>query len=276
MTVQTALLQGAKLFEEERIGAPRLTAEVLLAYALHRDRTYLYSHPEHELSEIEWLHYGRYLHERLNGKPTQYITKTQEFYGRPFHVTPDVLIPRPETEHVIEVALALGKGARRYLDIGCGSGAIAVTLQLETGAEVWGTDISVAALETAAGNAARLGARVVLVACDLDSAIADHSIDVVVSNPPYVPSAELAGLSREIREHEPHWALTSGPTGFEIYQRLIAGAPRVLRAGGQLILELGYNSSDRVLELLAGRFENIQLTSDLAGIPRVVSCRLLH
>jgi release factor glutamine methyltransferase len=276
VTIQTALLQGTKLFEDERTGAPRLTAEVLLAYALQRDRTYLYSHPEHELNEIEWLHYGRYLHERLNGKPTQYITRTQEFYGRPFHVTPDVLIPRPETEHVVEVALALGKTARRFLDVGCGSGAIAVTLQLETGAEVWGADISVAALKTAAGNAARLGAQVSLVACDLDSAIADHSVDVLVSNPPYVPTAELAGLSREIRDHEPHCALLSGPTGFEIYERLIAGAPRVLRPRGHLILELGYNSSNRVLELLEGGFENIQLTSDLAGIPRVVSCQLLH
>jgi release factor glutamine methyltransferase len=276
LDVQTALLQGTKLFEDERIGAPRLTAEVLLAYALHRDRTYLYSHPEHELSEIEWLHYGRYLHERLNGKPTQYITRTQEFYGRPFHVTPDVLIPRPETEHVVEVALALGKGARRFLDVGCGSGAIAITLQLETGAEVCGTDISLAALKTAAGNAARLGARLSLVACDLESAIADRSIDVLVSNPPYVPSAELAGLSREIRDYEPHCALTSGPTGFEIYERLIASAPRVLRPGGHLILELGYNSSDRVRELLEKDFENIQLTSDLAGIPRVASCQLLH
>ena len=175
MTIHTALLQGTKLFEDDRIGAARLTAEVLLAHALHRDRTYLYGHPEQELTEIEWLHYGRYLHERLNGKPTQYITGAQEFYGRPFHVTPDVLIPRPETEHVIEIALVLGKGARRFLDVGCGSGAIAITLQLETGAEVWGTDMSVAALKTAAGNAARLGAHVSLVACDLEAAIAEYN-----------------------------------------------------------------------------------------------------
>lgn len=276
MTIQTALLQGTKLFEDGQIGVPRLTAEVLLAFALHRDRIFLYSHPEQELSETEWLHYGRYLHERLNGKPTQYITRTQEFYGRPFRVTPDVLIPRPETEHVIEAALAAGKTARRFLDIGCGSGAIAITLQLETGAEVCATDISVAALKIAAGNASRLGARVFLLASDLESAIADRSIDVLVSNPPYVPSAELATLAREVRDHEPHAALSAGPTGFEIYERLIAGAPRVLRPGGHLILELGYNSSDRVRELLDGGFENIQLTSDLAGIPRVVSCQLPH
>jgi len=271
LDVGAALQQGYRLLDDEHISAPRLTAEVLLSHALHRDRIYLYSHPEHVLSELEWLHYGRYLHQRLNGTPTQYITKVQEFYGRPFRVTPDVLIPRPETEHVIETALAAGKTARRFLDVGCGSGAIAITLRLETGAEVWGTDISLAALGVAADNAARLGARIHLAACDLDAAIADHSIDVLVSNPPYVPLAEVAGLAREVRDHEPHIALTSGPTGFEIYERLIAGARRVLRPGGHLILELGYNSSDRVRALLDG-FENIELTSDLAGIPRVVSC----
>src|SRR5215471_10716873 len=102
MTVQTALLQGARLLEEGSIAAPRLTAEVLLAHALGRERVYLFAHPEHELAELEWLHYGRYLHERLKGKPTQYITKRQEFFGREFVVGPEVLIPRPETKHVIE------------------------------------------------------------------------------------------------------------------------------------------------------------------------------
>src|ERR1041385_2496188 len=116
MTVQTALLQGTRLLEEDGIAVPRLTAEVLLAHALRRERVYLFAHPEQELAELEWLHYGRYLHERMKGKPTQYITKRQEFYGRDFRVTPDVLIPRPETEHVVEVALR--RGGRRMLDIG--------------------------------------------------------------------------------------------------------------------------------------------------------------
>ena len=275
MNVQTALLQGTKLLEDARISAPRLTSEVLLAYALHCERAYLYGHPERELSEVEWLHYGRYLDQRLRGMPTQYITKTQEFYGRAFWVTPDVLIPRPETEHVIEEALKLGREARRFLDIGCGSGAIAITLKLETGAEVVGTDVSLAAVEVAAENARRLGAAVQWVCCDLESAVADRSIDVLVSNPPYVPERELDGLSREVRDHEPHIALTSGQTGFEIYERLIGGARRVLRPRGHMVLELGYNSSDRVIELLSGTFENIRLAADLAGIPRVVSCQLL-
>src|SRR5947207_7263023 len=116
MTVRTALLQGTRLLDEAGIGAPRLTAEVLLAHALGKPRGYLFTYPEHELSELEWLHYGRYLHERMQGKPTQYITKRQEFYGREFRVTPAVLIPRPETEHVVEAAMR--KGARRVLDVG--------------------------------------------------------------------------------------------------------------------------------------------------------------
>src|SRR5713226_9509960 len=112
MTIHTALIQGAKLLEEGAVSVPRLTAEVLLAHALRRERSYLYAHSDEELSEVAWLHFGRYLNERLNGKPTQYITKRQEFYGRDFRVTPDVLIPRPETELVVETALAVGRGAR--------------------------------------------------------------------------------------------------------------------------------------------------------------------
>ena len=110
MTLQTALLQGTELLEEAAVPVPRLTAEVLLMHATGQRREYLYAHPEQELREVEWIHYGRYLHERLKGKPTQYITKRQEFYGRDFRVTPDVLIPRPETEHVVEVALAVARG----------------------------------------------------------------------------------------------------------------------------------------------------------------------
>src|SRR3984885_2882981 len=128
MTILTALLQGTKLLEEEAISAPRLTAEVLLTHALHRERSYLYAHPEEELTEAAWIHYGRYLHERLQGKPTQYITGRQEFYGREFRVTPDVLIPRPETEHLVAACTGRVRRGDTVLDAGTGSGAIAVTL----------------------------------------------------------------------------------------------------------------------------------------------------
>ena len=272
MTVHTALLQGVGLLEDASIAVPRLTAEVLLAHAIHQERVYLYAHPERELQELEWLHYGRYLHERLNGKPTQYITGRQEFYGREFRVTPDVLIPRPETEHVVEAALQVARGAKRVLDVGCGSGALAVTLQLETGAQAWATDISPAASAVAAGNARRLGAQVNLVVCDLMEAVAAGAMDLIVSNPPYVPLGQRQGLQREVRDWEPHVALFAGETGFEIYDRIVADAPRVLAPGGWLVMELGFGSRDYVANLLAG-WRDVRIAPDLAGIPRVIAAR---
>jgi release factor glutamine methyltransferase len=273
MTLQTALLQGTKLLADAAvIPVPRLTAEVLLAHALGREREYLYAHPERELQEVEWLHYGRYLHERLQGKPTQYITKRQEFYGREFRVTPDVLIPRPETEHVVEVALAVGRGAGRMVDVGTGSGALAVTLQLETGAATIATDISPAAVAVGAANARNLGARVGFVVCDLLSGIADLSVDLIVSNPPYVPSGDRHGLQREVRDWEPPVALFAGETGFEIYGRIVADAPRVLGPGGWLVMELGFGSLRHVAALVAG-WREVRVEPDLAGIPRVIAAR---
>src|SRR5579872_7203470 len=215
MNVRTALLQGTELLKEGDILAPRLTAEVLLAHAMRREREWFFGHPEEELPEVAWIHYGRYLHERLQGKPTQYITHRQEFYGREFRVTPDVLIPRPETEHVVEVALRVARGARRVLDAGTGSGALAVTLQLETGAEVWATDISPPAAAAAAANAQRLGAQVAIVVCDLLEAIASGSMGLIVSNPPYVPVGHRQDLQREVRDWEPPVALFAGESGFD-------------------------------------------------------------
>jgi release factor glutamine methyltransferase len=289
MTLHTALLQGTRLLEDGGIAVPRLTAEVLLAHALSRDRVYLYAHGERELAELEWLHYGRYLHQRLQGMPTQYITKRQEFYGHEFRVTPDVLIPRPETEHVVEVALRHSIGAAtkgsgpghglpdtaplRILDIGTGSGALAVTLALETGAETWATEISPAAASVAARNALALAASVHIVVCDVAEALAAGSMSLIVSNPPYVPLAQREGLQREVRDYEPHAALFAGPTGFEIYRRIVADAPRVLLPGGWLIMELGFGCEPQVRELLAG-WPEIEVTPDLAGIPRVIAARV--
>ena len=275
MTIHTALLQGTKLLEDEAISAPRLTAEVLLMQALQRDRSYLYAHPEEELSEIAWIHYGRYLHERLKGKPTQYITGHQEFYGRDFRVTSDVLIPRPETEHLVEAAIARIQSRDLVVDVGTGSGAIAISLALETGAQVFATDISTAALCVAQSNARKLSARVGFLACDLVAALRDHSVNVLVSNPPYVPKTDEPGLQREVRDYEPPVALYGGPTGLEIYQRLIADAARVLRPGGWLLLELGYNSLDPVRAILQPRITDIAVMRDLAGFPRVLAAQLL-
>jgi release factor glutamine methyltransferase len=275
MTIQTALLQGTKLFEEDSIAVPRLTAEVLLAHALNRERQYLYAHPEEELTEVAWIHYGRYLHQRLQGKPTQYITGRQEFYGREFRVTPDVLIPRPETEHLIESSLTRLRPGDKVLDVGTGSGAIAITIALETSAHVYATDISTAALRIASENARKLDAPITFIAADLISCFADATFDVVASNPPYVPRTDHPALQREVRDYEPEVALFGGPSGLEIYERLIPEARRVLRPGGCLLLELGYNSLEPVRGMLGSQWSEITVQADLAGLPRVLAARRL-
>jgi release factor glutamine methyltransferase len=273
MTIQTALLQGTKLFEKDSIAAPRLTAEVLLSHALHRERQYLYAHPEEELSELAWIHYGRNLHQRLQGKPTQYITGRQEFYGREFRVTPDVLIPRPETEHLVEASLKHIQPGNSVLDVGTGSGAIAVSIALESSAQVYATDISSAALRIASENARQLHAPVSLIAADLVSCFGAATLDLVASNPPYVPKTDQPVLQREVRDYEPEVALFGGPSGLEIFERLIPEARRVLRPGGWLLLELGYNSLDPVRAMLASGWSEITVQTDLAGLPRVLAAR---
>lgn len=257
------------------ITAPRLTAEVLLCHALRQERSYLYAHADEELPEVAWIHYGRYLHERLQGKPTQYITHKQEFYGREFRVTRDVLIPRPETEHLVEAALARIRPGDRVFDAGTGSGAIAITLALESKAEVIGGDLSTDALRVAVRNAHALGAQVQWVAADLVTALADRSLDVLVSNPPYVPRVDDPGLQREVRDWEPHLALFAGPTGLEIYERLIEQARRVLRTDGWLLFELGYNSLGPVERMLSEGWGELEMRQDLAGFPRVMAARVI-
>lgn len=275
MTIQEALQQGTRLLEQADIAAPRLNAEVLLAHATGHDRAWLYAHGDETLIELWWIHYGRYLHERLSGKPTQYITKRQEFYGREFLVTPDVLIPRPETEHLVEAAIdKLAPGDGPVIDVGCGSGAIAVSIALETGATVIGCDISVPALRVADRNRKRLNAQVQLVASDVLSAFKNRSAAMIVSNPPYVPENDTAVTQREVRNHEPHIALFGGLDGFEVYRRLIADATRVLRPGGWLLMEIAYNASGRIREMLGPPWRDVEIRTDLAGLPRVALARL--
>ena len=270
MDILTALLQGRQLLEEANIPAPRLTAEVLLAHAVGCERVWLYAHSDEELREVWWIHYGRYLHQRLQGQPTQQITGVQEFYGRDFRVTKDVLIPRPETEHVIEAALKLG--ARNIIDIGTGSGAIAITLALETGAQVVGTDVSIAALRVAAANGKKLGAAVQWLACDLGSAIEDGGFDLVISNPPYIAARDKATLQREVRDYEPEVALYGGDDGLEIYRRLIPEAERLLAPGGWLVIEIGATLGGAVSDMLVA-WKEVEIRNDLAGLPRVILAR---
>jgi release factor glutamine methyltransferase len=260
------------MLEKAAIPVPQLTAEVLLCHALRCERAYLYAHATDELTELAWIHYGRYLNERLAGKPTQYITHRQEFFGRDFYVNSDVLIPRPETEHLVEAVLR--SNARQIVDVGTGSGAIAVSVALELRRHVFACDISTPALAVAARNARTHSAPVTLFACDLLEAVRPRSIDLLISNPPYIPGADSANMQHEVRDWEPHLALFAGDTGFEIYRRLIAQAEQVTKPGGRLYLELGYRSLDGVREMLAAHWHDFEVISDLAGWPRVIGATL--
>lgn len=220
---------------------------------------------------MEWLHYGRYLHQRMNGKPSQYIIHQQEFFGRFFRVEPGVLIPRPETELLVEAVLKESQDGRT-VDVGTGSGAIAITLALEGGGTVFATDVSDAALGQARANANRLGAVVQFVCTDLLGGFAEGSLECVVSNPPYVPERDRDALSREVREWEPSIALFGGPDGLDVYRRLVPQAQRVLKPGGLLAVEIGAGQSEAVQALLAG-WTGVNVHPDLAGIPRVVLAR---
>jgi release factor glutamine methyltransferase len=272
MDVRTALQQGETLLQDARVAVPRLTAEVLLMHAIGCQKAWLYAHSGDELREVWWIHYGRYLHERLQGKPTQYITGHQEFYGREFRVTPDVLIPRPETEHLVEAVLAHANAARTIVDVGTGSGAIAITLALETRARVVATDVSIAALRVASENARALGAKLDFVACDLSGAFAAGAFDMVISNPPYVPALEQTTIQREVREYEPPVALYGGDDGLDVYHRLVPEAWRLLKPDGWLMMELGYAVVEPVQAMLAD-WREVEIASDLAGLPRVVMAR---
>ena len=272
-----------------------LAAELLLMHALGRDRAWIYAHPEHELESATRDQYFSLIARRASGVPTQHLTGHQEFWGLDFEVTPDVLIPRPETEHVIEVALErLGVGSDaaslrrnetfRIADVGTGSGCIAIALAHELpAARIVATDISAAALEVARRNAARHGvaSRIDFIECNLadflvhESRITSHeprSFDLIASNPPYIGRREAPTLPREVREHEPAAALFGGETGTEIYAPLIAQASMLLKGGGILVLELGHNSAAHVSRLLdAPEWTSAAITNDLAGIPRIAS-----
>jgi release factor glutamine methyltransferase len=282
MQLKQAVDSAYQLFVENDVPSPRLNAELLLLFVLSRERAYLYAHPERELTPDEQSNFDEVVRERARGCPTQYITGHQEFWGLDLLVSPAVLIPRPETEHVVETVLELvkeypfdGPGRLKLLDVGTGSGCIALALASELPhAEIHACDISEEALEIARVNAARLalGGKVLFRKSDLLSVYAGEHFDFVISNPPYVGECDVNKVQKQVREFEPRVAVFSGREGMEIYRRLVPEAHKHLRPGGWLIAEIGYSEEDNVRNLLAGWAE-IQITPDLQGIPRVVAAR---
>jgi release factor glutamine methyltransferase len=279
LRLDLAIRQAAERLQSSARGDIRLAAESLLMHVLGRDRAYLYSYPELELSCRELSDYYALIDRRAGGEPLQYITGHQEFWGLDIQVTPAVLIPRPETEHAVEAALELLRemDSPRIIDVGTGSGCIALALASELSqAIIEAMDISGEALGVARGNAERLGlaARVCFAQGDL---LEDHldgypAFDMVISNPPYVGASEADKLQIEVREHEPHCALFGGQEGLDVYRRLIPQAEKVLKPGGWLVLEIGYSQEQGIRELLSGWIE-FRIVPDLHGIPRVVVAR---
>ncbi len=276
MTIREALRGVTERLESHRVSNARLTAEVLLAHCLAVDREYLYTHDERMLHSHEAQALEDAVYDRISGVPLQYIVGRQEFYGRYFQVTPAVLIPRPETEHIVESVLEIMRISPRpypvrVIDVGTGSGCIAVTLALEIPrSEIFGGDISKEALDVARGNASRAGATVGFVCMDVLDAVVGP-FDFVVSNPPYVRLEDIHRLQREVREHEPRVALFS-PCGDDlaIYRRLAAEAREKLRPGGYLIMEIAIGMEDKVSQLLSDGWARLPTKTDLQGIPRTV------
>ena len=285
LTIADALREAAARLRVACVAEPRREAGTLLAHSLGRDRAFLITHADEALTASQLADFRARVARRAAGEPFQYIAGRQEFYGLEFEVGPDVLIPRPETELLVEEALKLLKGTDAPLlcDVGTGSGCIAVTLLHERGdARGLALDVSSAALAVAARNAARHGVdeRLRLLVSDCFEALRgggheETRFDLVASNPPYVAGSEMEGLQKEVRDHEPRIALTPGGDGLAVIRRLVARAPEFLKPGGHLLLEIGFGQHERVASLVnPAVWTLLGIRPDLQGIPRVVALRL--
>ena len=263
-------------FAGKGVDAPRLTAELLLASALGCDRVRLYLDFDKPIGAPELASYRELVKRRAGGEPTAYLTGSREFFGHRLAVDPRVLIPRPETEQLAELALAALPEGGAALELGTGSGALAIALSLgRPGASVTAVELSPGALEVARANAEALGAPVTFLGGDLYAPLPpDGRFDVIVSNPPYVPTGELSRLQREV-QREPRLALDGGADGLAVLRRVVAGAPARLTAGGTLLMEMHESHLETLPALcLAAGFASAEARRDLAGLPRLTLARM--
>lgn len=276
------LRTATDVLRENGIAEPRREAALLLAFALEKDKTFLVSHDDYELSSEENTLFQSFLIRRANREPFQYITGSQEFYRLDFFVTPDVLIPRPETELIVENALEILREIEkpRFCEVGTGSGCISVSILHEAKtATAISLDISPKALEIARKNAVAndVSARLELKKSDIFAALdykKDVKFDLIVSNPPYVPFNDLAGLQPEVRDHEPQIALTDGSDGLSIIEKIIAESPQYLKPNGFLLMEIGYGQAAEVSRMFRPEiWKNVELLPDLQGIQRTVKAQ---
>lgn len=278
ISIKDAICEAAEIFHDAGLPEGRREAGGLLQHVLGRDRTFILAHPEQQLSQAELQTFQELMKRRAAGEPLQYITAHQSFFGLDFEVAPGVLIPRPETELLVEIALEILEGSQAPLicDVGTGSGCIAITLLHErTNAQAVAIDISAAALEIAKRNAQRhsVESRLTFVRGNCFSSLspAMSNFDLIVSNPPYVAEDALDGLQREVRDHEPREALAGGRDGLDVVRRLLEESDAFLRPGGHLLIEIGFNQAAPVESLLQGLMWIAKgIRHDLQGIPRVV------
>jgi len=280
-SIAQAIHEAARVLREAGVSEARRDASLLLAHVAGRSQTFLIAHDD-ELKADETQQYRQAILRRASGEPVQYITGHQEFFRLDFEVTPDVLIPRPETELLVEAALTLLREMDvtrpRICDVGTGSGCILISiLHEEKGACGLGLDVSHAALDVAARNAERLGVaeRIELIESDcFDVLQPDTKVEMIVSNPPYVAEKDLDGLQREVREHEPLVALSPGADGLGIIRKILRDAPRFLTPNGHLLMEIGFDQHERVSEMINPKIWTLlDIHKDLQGIPRTVALR---
>ncbi len=274
ISIADLLREASQRLREAGVPEARREAGSLLSFVIGKDRTFLISHADDLVGDEELARFRSGVERRASGEPLQYITGVQDFFGREFRVTPDVLIPRPETELLVEAALEViaEETEPRICDVGTGSGCIAVTLLCERNdARAIAVDISEAALAVAAENARRHGVdeRIVFEVSDCFAGI-DSQFDLIVSNPPYVSADALNGLQREVKDHEPLVALSPGADGLSVIRRLVRDAPSFLKKSGHLIMEIGFDQGENVEALIDQNWRLLEIRSDLQGIPRIV------
>lgn len=281
-SIAEAILTAAQILRRAGVPEARREAGSLLGHAIERDQTFILTHAGDSVRADDLLIFRDMVQRRARGEPLQYITGHQEFFGLDFEVTPDVLIPRPETEVLVEQAVSLIEQSDKQIacDIGTGSGCIAISLaKRRPGTNVVATDLSEAALRVAARNALRNGVRdlIIFLACDCFAAInRNANFDLIVCNPPYVRAGALAGLQREVRDYEPRVALTPGDDGLTVIRRLLSESHKYLKPGGHLLMEIGFDQRAAVEELVDARVWELQeIHKDLQGIHRIVDVRKL-
>ena len=280
-TIKMIINEGFQILNENSIPTPRLDAELLLAFILNKDRSYFFTYPDEKIEDNLYARYMQLIEQRKNHKPFQYVVGNQEFMGLLFHVNSNVLIPRPDTEILVETILDFIKGKNtspKILDIGTGSGAISISLAYYSSATLWAIDISPDALTIAKENASihNVSDRITFLHGHLFHPAQGQKFDIIVSNPPYISKIDMDSLPPSVKNYEPSLALYGGIDGLDFYRQIIKKASLYLEADGAIFFEIGYDQGESVSKLIEqeGLYKNIHVIKDLSGLDRVIQASI--